>query len=117
LKGVKLEELVRERIVPGYFHVGCPAPPMFSVANRDALRYRVCVSRITRIALCASLELPDIWTASFKGARPCAVHGWLSDDSGESCAIARARGARRRRAVALVGEALDEGEELGGCGV
>lgn len=26
LKGLKLEELVRERIVPGYFHGGCPAP-------------------------------------------------------------------------------------------
>ena len=49
-----LEELVRERVVPGYFHGGCPAPPMFSVANRDGLRSLVCVSRITRITLCAA---------------------------------------------------------------
>jgi hypothetical protein len=27
-KRLKLEELVRERIVPGWFHRGCPAPPI-----------------------------------------------------------------------------------------
>jgi len=39
-------------------------------------------------ALPSSLELPDIWTGSFRGDRACSAHGWLSDDGSWSCAIA-----------------------------
>ena len=65
-------------------------------------------------ALPSFLELPDIWTASFRGARACAVHVWLSDGGGGGCAIARGRAATRGYKARMMGSRMSCRVQLGG---